>query len=171
MNRVLVPHLGEAPVVVGDHGGVGAVQLLDDLEALVELSEDVHHRAGEQSVLRRLLELQAEGGEDNDVRPLFTFIKTSLHLHSAASLLHRLPLLSCNQIITQTILICSPSCCSFVLCNNSTDFRPLQSLSFTGNVAGLGIKGLLNCCTNHMFLQIHSDGNGAQRVPVVVCGS
>lgn len=57
-------HLGEAPVIMGHHGGVGAVQFLDDLEALVELSEDVHHRAGEQSVLRRLLELQVDGQED-----------------------------------------------------------------------------------------------------------
>ena len=55
-------HLGEASVIMGHHSGVGAVQLLDDLKALVELSEDVYHRAGEQSVLRRLLELQVEGG-------------------------------------------------------------------------------------------------------------
>ena len=54
-------HLGETSVVVGHHGGVGAVQLPDDLKALVELSEDVHHRAGEQGVLGRLLELQADG--------------------------------------------------------------------------------------------------------------
>lgn len=46
------------------HGGVGAVQFLDNLKALVELSEDVHHRAGEQSVLRRLLKLQKEEQED-----------------------------------------------------------------------------------------------------------
>ena len=57
-------HLGEASVIMSHHRRVGAVQLLDDLKALVELSEDVHHRAGEQRVLRRLLELQAEGRED-----------------------------------------------------------------------------------------------------------
>lgn len=50
--------LGEAAVVLAHHGGVGTVQLLDDLKALVELREDVHHRAGEESVLRRRLELQ-----------------------------------------------------------------------------------------------------------------
>ncbi len=54
-------HLGEASVIMTHHNGVGAVQLLDDLKALVELSEDVNHRAGEKSVLGRLLELQAEG--------------------------------------------------------------------------------------------------------------
>lgn len=43
--------------------GVGAFQFLDDLEALVELGEDVHHGAGEQSVLRRLLELNQIGSE------------------------------------------------------------------------------------------------------------
>lgn len=58
-----VSHLGEAPVVLSHHGGVGAVQLLDDLEALVELSEDVDHRAGEERVLGRLLELGGREGK------------------------------------------------------------------------------------------------------------
>lgn len=57
-------HLGEAAVIVGHHRGVRAVQFLDNLKALVELSEDVHHRAGEQSMLRRLLELHKEGRGD-----------------------------------------------------------------------------------------------------------
>lgn len=56
------PHLGKAPVVLSHHGRVGAVQLLDDLEALVELSEDVDHRAGEERVLGRLLELKGKRG-------------------------------------------------------------------------------------------------------------
>lgn len=46
------------------HRGVRAVQLLDNLKALIELSEDVHHRAGEQSMLRCLLKLQTEEQED-----------------------------------------------------------------------------------------------------------
>lgn len=46
------------------HRGVRAVQFLDNLKALIELSEDVHHRAGEQSMLRSLLELQTEEQED-----------------------------------------------------------------------------------------------------------
>lgn len=54
-------YLGEAAAVVSHDVRVGTFQFLDDLKALVELSEDVHHRAGEQSVLRRLLELQVEG--------------------------------------------------------------------------------------------------------------
>ena len=58
-----VSHLGEASVVMSHHGRVGTVQLLDDLKALVELREDVDHGAGEQSVLRRLLELQQEDEE------------------------------------------------------------------------------------------------------------
>lgn len=57
-------HLGEAAVVVGHHRRVWAVQFLDDLKTLVELSEDVHHWAGEQSMLRRLLELHEEGRVD-----------------------------------------------------------------------------------------------------------
>lgn len=52
-----VSYLGEAPVVLAHHRGVGAVQLLDDLKALVELGEDVYHWAGEQSMLGRRLEL------------------------------------------------------------------------------------------------------------------
>ena len=44
--------------------GVRTVQFLDDLKALVELGEDVHHRAGEKSMLRCLLELGGEGDED-----------------------------------------------------------------------------------------------------------
>lgn len=66
VNDVLcyISHLGKAAVIVGHHSGVRTVQLLNNLKALVELCEDVHHRAGEQGVLRRLLELQAEGRED-----------------------------------------------------------------------------------------------------------
>lgn len=36
---------------------IWALQLLDDFKALVELGEDVDHRAGEEGVLRCLLEL------------------------------------------------------------------------------------------------------------------
>lgn len=36
---------------------IWTLQLLDDLKTLVELSEDVHHGAGEEGVFRRLLEL------------------------------------------------------------------------------------------------------------------
>lgn len=36
---------------------IWTLQLLDDLEALVQLSEHIHHGAGEEGVLRRLLEL------------------------------------------------------------------------------------------------------------------
>ena len=61
-------YLGEAAVVVGHGLGVGAVQLLDDLEALVELCEHVHHGAGEQSVLRRLLELDQDTGRQTTHR-------------------------------------------------------------------------------------------------------
>lgn len=50
-------HLSKAAVVLAHHHRVGAVQLPDDLKALVELREDVHHRAGEEGVFRRLLEL------------------------------------------------------------------------------------------------------------------
>lgn len=55
-------HLGEPPHVVPDNLRVGALEFLDDLKALVELGEDVHHGAGEERVLRRLLEL-CGGGE------------------------------------------------------------------------------------------------------------
>lgn len=57
-------HLGKASVIMCHHRGVRAVQLLDNLKALIELSEDVHHRAGEQSMLRCLLKLQTEEQED-----------------------------------------------------------------------------------------------------------
>lgn len=53
-------HLGEAAAVLGQDAGVGTLQFPDDLKALVELGEDVDHGAGEQSVLRRLLELTHE---------------------------------------------------------------------------------------------------------------
>ena len=52
-------HLCKAAHEVGQSMWVGALQLLDDLKALIELREHVHHRAGEQSVLRRHLELEA----------------------------------------------------------------------------------------------------------------
>lgn len=48
--------------------GVGALELLDDLEALVELGEDVHHGAGEERVLRGLLELRGGAGQEGTVR-------------------------------------------------------------------------------------------------------
>lgn len=38
--------------------GIRALQLLNNLKALVELREHVHHGAGEQSVLRCLLKLR-----------------------------------------------------------------------------------------------------------------
>lgn len=38
--------------------GIGAFQFGNDIEALRELSEDVHHRIGEKSVLAATLELQ-----------------------------------------------------------------------------------------------------------------
>lgn len=44
-------HLSKSPHVVGKDVGVWAFQLPDDLKALVELCEDVHHRAGEECVL------------------------------------------------------------------------------------------------------------------------
>lgn len=51
-------YLGEAATVLGHDVRVRAFQFPDDLKALVELGEDVHHRAGEQSMLRCLLELR-----------------------------------------------------------------------------------------------------------------
>lgn len=51
-------HLGESSTVLRHDFRVGTLQFLDDLKALVELGENVHHRAGEQSMLRRLLELK-----------------------------------------------------------------------------------------------------------------
>lgn len=53
-------HLGKTPHVMAHNLGVGTFQLLDDLEALVELGEDIHYRAREQGMLRGLLELQGE---------------------------------------------------------------------------------------------------------------
>ena len=50
-------YLCKACAEQSEHIGVWAVQLLDDLKALVELREDVHHGAGEQSMLRGLQEL------------------------------------------------------------------------------------------------------------------
>lgn len=50
-------HLGKPSHVVPHNLGVGALQFLDDLKALVELGENVHHGAGEERVLRGLLEL------------------------------------------------------------------------------------------------------------------
>lgn len=55
-------HPGEAAAVLGCDLGVGALQLPDDLEALVELREDVDHGAGEEGVLGCLLELRRGGG-------------------------------------------------------------------------------------------------------------
>lgn len=51
-------HLGEAAAVLSQDVRVGTIQFPDDLEALVELCKDVHHRAGEQRMLRCLLELR-----------------------------------------------------------------------------------------------------------------
>lgn len=58
VGRFLGLYLGEATAVLGHDEGVGTLQLLDDLKALVELREDVDHGAGEESVLGRLLELR-----------------------------------------------------------------------------------------------------------------
>lgn len=44
-------HLGKAPHIVPHDLGVRAFKFLDDLKALVELGEDVHHRAGKQGML------------------------------------------------------------------------------------------------------------------------
>ena len=52
-------HLGKSFHVAPYDLRVGALQLAYDLKALVELGEHVHHRAREQSMLRRLLELEA----------------------------------------------------------------------------------------------------------------
>jgi hypothetical protein len=51
-------HLGKPPHVVTNDLRVWTLELADDLEALVELGEHVHHGAGEERVLRRLLELR-----------------------------------------------------------------------------------------------------------------
>lgn len=53
-------HLGKSFHVVADNLRIWTLQLADDFEALVELGEDVHHRAGEQSVLRCDLELESQ---------------------------------------------------------------------------------------------------------------
>lgn len=50
-------HLGKPSHVVTNNLGVRALELLDDLEALVKLGEDIHHRAREERMLRCLLEL------------------------------------------------------------------------------------------------------------------
>lgn len=57
-NPVKWDYLGEAATVLSHDVRVRTFQFPDYLKALVELGEDVHHRAGEQSVLRRLLELR-----------------------------------------------------------------------------------------------------------------
>lgn len=44
-------HLSKSPHVVGKDVGVWAFQLPDDLKTLVELCEDIHHRAGKESML------------------------------------------------------------------------------------------------------------------------
>lgn len=56
-------YLGEAFHTVAYDLGVRTLQLADDLKALVELREDIHHGAGEQSMLRSHLELLGERRE------------------------------------------------------------------------------------------------------------
>lgn len=51
-------YLSKPPIVVSNNDRVWALQLLNDLKALVELGEHIHHWAREQSVLRCLLELK-----------------------------------------------------------------------------------------------------------------
>lgn len=41
--RTNISHLGETAVIVGHHGWIWTVQFLNNLKALVELGEDVHH--------------------------------------------------------------------------------------------------------------------------------
>lgn len=53
-------HLCESFHVVANDLRVGTLQLTDDFKALIELGEHVHHGAGEQSVLRRDLELESQ---------------------------------------------------------------------------------------------------------------
>ena len=60
-------HLGESLHVVANDLRVGTLQFADDFKALIELREHVHHGAGEQSVLRRDLELQDEKKEGGEV--------------------------------------------------------------------------------------------------------
>lgn len=63
-----VGHLGKSFHVVADDLGIRTLQLADDFEALVELGEDVHHGAGEQSVLRRHLELDSQKKKSEKAR-------------------------------------------------------------------------------------------------------
>lgn len=86
VNVLIHSDLGEAAVVLAHHGGVGTLQLLDDLKALVELREDVHHRAGEQSVLRRRLELRMTKGNGNIYIHVYC-PRTSIFSHFMAALL------------------------------------------------------------------------------------
>lgn len=44
-------YLSKSPHVVGKDVGVWAFQFPDDLKALIELCEDIHHRAREECVL------------------------------------------------------------------------------------------------------------------------
>lgn len=53
-------HLCESFHIVADDLRVGTLQLADDFKALIELGEHVDHGAGEQSVLRRDLELESQ---------------------------------------------------------------------------------------------------------------
>lgn len=46
-----LPHLGKPSHVVPHNLGVRALELFDDLKALVKLGEDIHHGAGEQGML------------------------------------------------------------------------------------------------------------------------
>lgn len=55
---IICVYLGEAATVEGHDFGIRAFQLLNNLKALVELREHIHHGAGEQSVLRCLLKLR-----------------------------------------------------------------------------------------------------------------
>ena len=50
-------YLREPFHVALDDGGVRTLELLDDVEAVAQLGEDVGDGAGEERVLRRLLEL------------------------------------------------------------------------------------------------------------------
>lgn len=53
-------HLGKSFHIIANDLRVRTLQFADDFKALIELGEHVHHRAGEQSVLRRDLELESE---------------------------------------------------------------------------------------------------------------
>lgn len=50
-------HLCESSHQVGQCFGVRALQLLNNLKALVQLSKDINHRAGKERVVRCLLKL------------------------------------------------------------------------------------------------------------------